>query len=93
MEITKIIHSIISLLDKFQEVKYTAKRELYVEFTRLKKKLAIKLFQTFFYCIALGLLITGLIIFFARFFPLDAVFIGIGLISAYVASMLHLYYK
>ncbi len=93
MNISNIINSIVSLLDKFQEIKSNARRELYVEFNRLKRKLVVAIFQSFFYCVAVGLILASAIIFFARFFALEAVLLGVGLVLVYVAAMLKYYYR
>lgn len=93
MQINKIINSIVLLLDKFQDIKNNAKKEVIIEFNRLKRKLAIKIFQIFFYCLAISLILASIIIFFSRLFALDAVLFATGLILIYISFLLKFYYK
>lgn len=91
MNISNLIDSIVNLIDRFQQVKQNAKKELAIEINRIKKKIMITIFQSFFYCTALALIIASIIIFFANFLALEIVFLGMGLILLYVATLLKYY--
>lgn len=93
MKISHLINNVIELLDKYQQIRDKTKKQIKTEYKKIQKKIIASIIQGLLYCLAISLIIAGIIIFLTRFFSLELVFLGIGLILIYIATLLKFYYQ
>lgn len=93
MKINNVIDSVITILDRLQNIQHNTERRIAFEIKKAKRKFIFFFSQIMLILFGMLLLVTGIILFLTRFFQADLVIIIFGCVLLYVALMMHVFKK
>lgn len=88
IQISKMIEQVFNLIDGLDSLKRNTERKIKYEIRRAKRNLVLYLIQTTLMGIGVLLILAGVIIFITRFFPVEFVLLGVGLVITYLAFII-----
>ena len=91
MDFFQVVENFVGgFMSIFNKTLMDVEKTIEYKIDKLRRKFFRTIITLFFILLSLSFLITGIVLFFTRFFPKDLVFVGAGVILLYIALMFKL---